>query len=244
LAGSYQGAMATGYSFQHCNAFVYDRQQKLCTLKNKRMGNFYPQQGPPCSSGRKPTARYVAGYRWESLINEINTASPNMTSGMQYLKASPAWSTDEWATTNNSCSQGHCQSCVANVPLKPVAYDVRPGAIISSKNVTTGPYANSPHTRVERFRVENMQECANLAATRANSQGGPYTGANAWTFHPDYTIGEATDELSNQRDNWSGTCSLGHVREPYYQTLTPADNGAISGFAQSSLSREIRRFLF
>lgn len=37
---------------------------------------------------------------------------------------------------------------------------------------------------------------------------------------------------------------MGNVREPYYQTLTPHDNGAISGFALTSLSNEIHRFLF
>ena len=70
---------------------------------------------------------------------------------------------------------------------------------------------------------------------------GPYSGANAFTFTPNYTTEEATDD---QDGKWAGTCSIGHVREPYYQTLTPENNGAISGFALTSLSTEIHRFLF
>jgi len=266
LAGSYaqDGAISTGYSFQHCNAFVYDRERKLCTLKNKRMGNFYPHNGEPIPKCGDPSkkARYVSGYRWESLINEVNTVFPNMASGMQYWKANPTWSTDNWGVTNNHCTQStinnnlgcrlpYCPESVLQgrgVALKSVGYDVRPGAIISPKNVTTGPYSfasgrGQGETRIVSFPVKNMQQCANAAAGQMSPMG-PYTGANAWTFHPDYTIEQATDELTNERDEWSGTCSIGHVREPYYQTLTPADNGAISGFALPSLSREIQRFLF
>jgi len=277
LAGSYaqDGAISTGYSYERCNAFVYDRQRQLCTLKNKRMGNFYPQQGdtvPACafydneksSTGPGRGARYVSGYRWDSLINEVNTSFPNMTSGMQYWKANPTWSTDNWGVTNNHCTTGtsgtagtsgtqvrcklpYCPESVLQgrgVSLKPVGYDVRPGAVISSKNVTTGPFSlGTGSAGVEKFPVKNMQQCADMAAQRAQ-EFGPYTGVNAWTFHPDYNIEQATNTPIDQRDNWSGTCSMGHVREPYYQTLTPSDNGAISGFALTSLSREVQRFLF
>jgi hypothetical protein len=268
LAGSYygDGAISTGYSYEHCNAFVFDRERQLCTLKSKRMGNFYPQQGdatPECAfGGSKKThhARYVSGYRWNSLINEVNTAFPNMTSGMQYWKANPTWSTDNWGVTNNHCTQGsasinecrlpYCPESVLQghgVSLKPVGYDVRPGAVISSKNITTGPFSfgNVSAAAVESFPVQNMQQCADAAARRSQgSSTGPYTGVNAWTFHPDYSIEQATDELISQRNDWPGTCSVGHVREPYYQTLTPSDNGAISGFGLTSLSREVQRFLF
>jgi hypothetical protein len=236
LAGSYakDGAISTGYSYEHCNGFVYDRERQLCTLKNKQMGNFDPQQG--AEADERP-ARYVSGYKLKSMINEINTPFPNMTSGMQYWKANPSWSADNWGLTNHCahvpsyCQETGLLSRCAN--LKYVSYDVRPGAVISSKNGTTG----------QTFRVKNMQECADMASA---SQSYPQfeAGANAWTFHPDYTIDQLTDETTNQRNNWPGTCSLGHVREPYYQTLTPTDNGAISGFALPSLSREIQRFLF
>jgi len=280
LAGSLgaDGAIGTGYSWQHCNAFVFDREQRRCTLKNKRMGNFYPQEGAPhprCATpAQSKPGRYVAGYTWESAINEINTPYPNMTSGMQYCPlggANPTWSTDNWGVTNNHCSgdaltggqwpksqciHGYCPERVLigrGVGLKPVGYDVRPGAIISPKNVTTGPFSIPPLSpqsgvpAVETRRVRDMQQCADLAAQRTNlpGLGGAYAGVNAWTFYPDYTAKEATDDIMGlQQDRWAGTCALAHVREPYYQTLTPAENGAISGFALNSLSRQVQNFLF
>lgn len=110
LAGSYQGAMASGYSFQHCNGFVYDTQRKLCYLKNKRMGNFYPNDAPltpSCAfydprrqSDCKTNSRYVSGYKWRDAINELNDAFPNETSGMQHLQEAslPNWSKDSWGS--------------------------------------------------------------------------------------------------------------------------------------------------
>jgi hypothetical protein len=89
-----------------------------------------------------------------------------------------------------------------------------------------------------------MQACANAcsaaAAEFARVSHNPYAGANAFTFWPDYST---TQQLSGQKVT-PGMCVIGHVREPFYQTLTPHDNGAISGFALSSMSRENQRFLF
>lgn len=235
LKGGYanDGAISTGYSFQHCNGFVYDVEKKQCILKNKRMGNFDPEMDsliPKCAfyNPSEGNARFISGYKWENYVNEINSPFPNRDSGMQTSCANPAWSTNTWGQQSGN-----------------IVYNVNPGAIISPKNVTTGPYSSStfPHV-VERCHVRNMQECADIAAKYANSQGGPYTGSNAWTFHPNYA------NQSNQKSASSvggtrgidGTCSIGHVREPYYQTLTGRDNGAISGFAVSSESREIQRF--
>lgn len=119
---------------------------------------------------------------------------------------------------------------------KKVTYDVRPGAILSPKNTTDGPYSKTfrvgvPYGTVA-FRVKNMEECANACSTTNFS----HRGTNAFTFWPDYKVASS--------GNWPGTCTVGHVREPYYQTLTPQDNGAISGFALTSLSTENHRFLF
>jgi len=260
LAGGFSqdGAISTGYSFQHCNAFVFDREKRVCTLKSKRMGNFTPQQGHVECGMHASKPRFVSGYRWESLVNEINTATPNMMSGMQNQPSAlssggPAWSNNNWGVVQNHCTSATgtagsgctLQECPERqlqergVQLKSLGYDVRPGAIISAKNVTTGPFAHG--SCATQVPVRNMQECADLAAMHANGSfpaSAPYGGANAWTFHPDYTTSQVTSTEA------SGTCSLGHVREPYYQTLTPQDNGAISGFALPSLSREIQRFLF
>jgi hypothetical protein len=233
---------ALGPSWEHCNAFVYDRQQKRCTLKNKRMGNFYPFLGTGAvggpNGGHGPQGpRYVSGYRWESLINEINTPFPNMTSGMQNWVAQPQWSMD----TLQSNQTGTCPSRVVMADAEgygvaKIAYDVRPGAIISPHNTTTGPFANG--ALIPTTRVASMQECANLAASRSGGTSGVNGGINAWTFYPDYT----TDAMMS--GEWGGRCSLANVREPFYQTTTNAENGAISGFAQTSLSREIKRYLF
>ena len=98
-----------------------------------------------------------------------------------------------------------------------------------------------------------MQQCADVCAQESSRPFGPYTGANAWTFRPDYSVatygaGTANGDTSEEsredegRGGWGGTCSLGHVREPYYQTLTPHDNGAISGFALTSLSAKYTDF--
>ena len=107
-----------GYSYDHCNAFVYDVETKQCTLKSKRMGNMNPQEGPQPRGFYDPNAnrpRYYSGYRWNSLTNEINDVFPNATSGMQYQKVGStqaAWSEDDYGVNGNFCTQP--QMCPPN----------------------------------------------------------------------------------------------------------------------------------
>lgn len=273
-----------GYAWDHCNGFVYDAERKMCFLKNKRMGNMVPQEEPfplGAYNPRQGTARFFSGYRWNALVNEINDAFPNETSGMQFpagpgsvggmcsrnaVGGAPiAWSHDDYAVTGNSCTRGQfCQSktgfkkcvdqesaqcdrdngCVESQlqQLKAPQYDVRPGAIFSNYNKVECT------SRTQPFAVANIQECVD-ACSRTSSLFGPYTGSNAFTFWPDYTSASMLGASSRNPDNIKngsvpGMCVVGQVREPYYQTLSPSDNGAISGFSAMSLSREIQRFLF
>lgn len=102
-------------------------------------------------------------------------------------------------------------------------FDVRPGAIFS-------PYNAAPVQVTLPFRVASMQVCANAVSQ--------VPGANAFTFRPDYTSQSAVQPIVG------GTCTVGTVREPVYQTLTTHDNGAISGFSISELAPTVSRFLF
>lgn len=270
LRGSYgqDGAVGTEYSWQHCNGFVFDRLQRRCSLKNKAMGNIYSQG---TTLGRGAVARYVSGYKLDSMVNEINTVYPNALSGMQFQEASPAWSEDAstWLVNGNHCSGNQASDCLWSycptaearqagvASLKPVGFDVRPGAIVSPRNTTTGPFSRTDNSSdavvVETFPVRNMQECADRAANRApfmvspsGGSVGAYGGVNAWTFFPKYTqstVAGAAIRPGPAR-NQPGQCALVNVREPYYQTLTPTENGAISGFATNSLANTIQRFLF
>lgn len=208
------------YGFGHCNAFVYDTERKQCTLKNKAAGNFDPVQGAPTFC--KPSKTY-AGYRWNALVNEINDPFPNRTSGMQYnpLPARVAWSHDSMEGAKTVLVAPGQQGAVyaTQVPLK--SFDVRPGAIFSTQNA-------QPVKQTQPFRVSSMQECANAVKFDAN----------AFTFRPDYTSQSATRAVVG------GMCVVGTVREPYYQTLTERDNGAISGFLIQDMAPTTHRFLF
>ena len=275
LHGAYRddGAISTGYGFQHCNAWTFDAETKQCFLKNKRQGNFSPMVAPltpPCAfynpraaAGKGP--RWIFGYRWSDLVNEINDPFPNMTSGMAHNQDSnPNWSKDNWGVTGQYCTKGESQChpfsrgravaiaqsyCVENtraLPTKPPQYYVQPGALLSPKNVTSGPFAFHParaNPTVASFQVASMQECAN-AASKLSHPMGPYTGVNAWTFHPQYTTANAANGSAAGQGPWPGTCRVGNVREPYFQTLTPHDNGAISGYNVATLSTENHRFMF
>jgi hypothetical protein len=241
------------YGFQHVNGFVFDAERQLCFLKNKPMANITPQQGPftPSCAFYQPDkgrARYFSGYRWDALVNEINDVFPNSTSGMQNtFPAQALWSREDYGVYGNNCTTGQILSpsggnrfplCSENrqTHVKPTQYDVRPGAIFSPANNANTPDGRLPSS--QPFAVSNMQECAEAATALARSNGGvPYSGTNAFTFYPNYSQaagGEATN----------GQCVIGHVREPYYQTLRPEDKAAISGFALTSLSSEVHRFLF
>lgn len=241
------------YSYQHCNAFVYDTETKQCTLKNKRAGNMLPQEGPVPSSMYNPNActpRYYSGYAWESLTNEINDVFPNATSGMQYQKVGShqaAWSEDDWGVHGNFCTRPqmchpnpetklggiqHRQCQDQQTCIKSAEYDVRPGAIFSSGNTS------AQISRTRAFPVTSMQQCADICSAQGKLGPTRYSGSNAFTFWPEYTSEAALNTPT------PGMCVIGHVREPYYQTLTPHDNGAISGFALTSSSRENHRFLF
>ena len=211
------------------------------------------QEGPWPSRGfynpNTERPRYYSGYRWNSLTNEINDVFPNATSGMQYQKvgaSQAAWSSDHYGVNGNFCTQP--QMCPASTSaqnrqceerhvahIKGVEYDVRPGAIFSTAN--TSAQVN----RSEPFPVSSMQQCATLASQYSRpAMATRYSGSNAWTFWPDYTSSNA---LTSNKGT-PGMCVIGHVREPFYQTLTPHDNGAISGFSLTSQSRENHRFLF
>lgn len=272
LCDSHNAALADpSFSFQHCNAFVYDTQTKQCALKNKRMGNFQPQQGPGMCGIYDPSAgctpRYLAGYKVRDLYNEINDPSSPIYAASNPLFSNtrltnefaeaPAWSTDNYAKAGLNVA--NCHTAPRRVPggsvkqieaaaatagwgnyggiwrpceesrlahHKPIQYDVRRGAIFSTMN--TGVGGSQP------VWVENMNACAQMCSVNA-APFGPYSGSNAWTFWPDY---------QNGRVGPGGMCVIGHVREPYYQDLTPHDRGAISGFALTSLSTENQRFLF
>ena len=112
---------------------------------------------------------------------------------------------------------------------------MRPGAIFSTANTS------AQVSRSEAFPVSSMQQCAAMCSKNARPAGASrYSGSNAFTFWPDYTSSNAL----TSNDGTPGQCVIGHVREPFYQTLTHHDNGAISGFGLTSLSRENHRFLF
>lgn len=245
-----EGAIGTGYSFQHCNGFTFDNETNMCQMKNKAMGNFQQQLGPqtPACAFFTPTndkVRYISGYRWNSQINEINDTYPNMAGGIIEWPVNAAWSEDDWGSSGNFCTKGTLPKlsggplfpmCAENEigpsKVKRVQYDVRPGAIISPKNTNTGPFSFGACSKEPvSIIVENMQQCADACSNMAPL-------ANAWTFYPNYT----SDNI--KRGSWNGVCLIGNVREPFYQTLTPHDNGAMSGFALTSLSTENHRFLF
>jgi hypothetical protein len=246
-----EGAIGTGYSFQHCNGFTYDKQTQMCQLKNKAMGNFQQQlapQTPSCAfyTPSSDRVRYVSGYRWNSLINEVNDTYPNMAGGVIEWPVNAAWSEDNWGSQGNFCTQGTLPPlsggplfplCAENEigpeKIKKVQYDVRPGAILSPKNTTTGPYSFKGNDRQGPITavVDNMQQCADFCSHMSPQ-------ANAWTFYPNYTT------QNTEKGTWNGLCLIGNVRVPYYQTLTEHDNGAISGYALTSLSTENHRFLF
>ena len=136
------------------------------------MGNFDPMQEPLTPScafynpREKTGPRYISGYRWNSLINEINSPYPNIASGMQRTIDNPGWSTNDWGKTGNFCTQGQNQRCPSAIQnqqcnknalggrgdvLKRVQYNVQPGAIISPKNYTTGPFSLSGDSVVATF---------------------------------------------------------------------------------------------
>ncbi len=244
-----EGAGAPTYGYQHVNGFVFDAERQLCFLKNKPMNNMTPQQGPftPSCAFYQPNkgrARYFSGYRWSTLVNEINDVFPNSTSGMQNtFPAQALWSREDYGVYGNNCTTGQILSpsggnrfplCSENRQtfVKPTQYDVRPGAIFSAAPTNGG----NPMPASQPFSVSNMQECSDAATALARANG-PYSGTNAFTFYPDYS--EAAGGQATR-----GKCVIGHVREPYYQTIRPEDKAAISGFALTSLSSEVHRFLF
>lgn len=171
----------------------------------------------------------------------------------------PAWSTDNYAAAGQSvanCQQTRPPSCYGGPPRKgcdggaisnctgarpctenfvsshkPLQYDTRPGAIFSEANHSS--LGTSGGTAP--FYVDSMQQCADACAAGATPFG-PHSGANAWTYWPDYRDIDGGGA--------GGTCVIGHVREPFYSELTSRDRGAVSGFALTSLSRERHRFLF
>lgn len=157
------------YGFNHCNAVVYDERRKLCSLKNKRMGNFHP-------TGTRDGDVYAA-YRWNALTNEVNDTFPNRTSGMQYnpLPARVAWSHDSSENGVNVLVDPHGTPHTSHNRM--MAFDVRPGAIFTSHQVQD--------TRT--FWAPSMQECATAVAQV------PY--ANAFTFRPDYTSQSALQPI-------------------------------------------------
>lgn len=122
-----EGAIGTGYSFQHCNGFTFDKQTGACQMKNKAMGNFsdmpqtfHSSQGmvkEPVKGG----VRYVSGYRWNSQVNEINDAYPNPAGGVREWPANAAWSDDYYASNGSFCTTGGSRLsevpfCVENTP--------------------------------------------------------------------------------------------------------------------------------
>lgn len=104
--------------------------------------------------------------------------------------------------------------------------------MLSPKNTNTGPFSQGElkaQLGMKEVVTRDIQECANICS--ANNPK-----CNTWTFYPNYA-----DSATGVK---RGVCLLGNVRQPEYMTLTPHDNGAISGFALNSLSTENRRFLF
>lgn len=102
-----EGAIGTGYSFQHCNGFTYDRLSNFCQLKNKAMGNFdltNTTTSPLVEEAPKSNVRYVSGYRWNSLVNEINDTFPNGMGGYKQFEANASWSEDNYAGNGSMCT--------------------------------------------------------------------------------------------------------------------------------------------